>query len=76
MSRSTEEDDRGEKWHHYQLVPSLQEYVMVSPYGPRIERYRRLSSGAWEYTDVTEGTVELLSGAALDIARIYADLPP
>jgi Uma2 family endonuclease len=75
LSPSTEQDDRGSKWQHYQLLPSLQEYVLVSQGEPRIERYRRLPSGAWEYSDVTTGTVQLSTGAVLDLARLYDALP-
>jgi Uma2 family endonuclease len=75
LSPSTEQEDRGNKWQHYQLIPSLQEYVLVSQAEPRIERYRRLPSGAWEYSDATTGTVELSSGARIDLARLYDALP-
>jgi Uma2 family endonuclease len=75
LSASTEEDDRGNKWQHYQLIPSLREYVLVSQTHARVERYRRLDSGAWEYRDVTEGKVELDSGGLLDLAALYAELP-
>lgn len=75
LSPSTEEEDRGNKWQHYQLVPSLDEYVLVSQSHPRIEVYRRLPSGAWEYRDITGGVAELTSGAKLDLASLYADLP-
>lgn len=75
LSASTEEEDRGRKWQHYQLIPTLQEYVLVSKSQTRVERYRRLASGGWEYQDVTDGVVPLLSGATLDLARLYADLP-
>lgn len=75
LSASTEEEDRGNEWQHYQLIPSLLEYVLVSQTHPRVEHYRRLDSGAWEYRDSTEGTVQLGSGASIDIARLYADLP-
>jgi len=75
LSPSTEQDDRGDKWQHYQLIPSLQEYVLVSQSQPRVERYRRLAAGGWEYHDVTEGAVHLLTGAVLDLARLYAQLP-
>ena len=72
---TTEPYDRGSKWQQYQLIPSLQEYVLISQGEPRIEIYRRLPSGAWEYTDVTTGTVALTGGAAIDLARLYDDLP-
>jgi Uma2 family endonuclease len=75
LSPSTEERDRGSKWQHYQLIPSLQEYVLVSQSHPRVESYTRLASGGWEYRDIREGAVQLLSGATLDLSRLYADLP-
>lgn len=75
LSVSTEEDDRGNKWQHYQRIPSLREYVLVSQADPRVECYRRLDSGAWEYREVTSGTVQLASGAVLDMGALYADLP-
>jgi Uma2 family endonuclease len=75
LSASTEEEDRGNKWQHYQLIPSLMEYVLISQTHPRVESYRRLPSGAWEYRDTTEGKVQLLEGATLDLAILYADLP-
>ncbi|MBX3127568.1 MAG: Uma2 family endonuclease [Polyangiaceae bacterium] len=75
LSASTEEEDRGNKWQHYQLIPSLTQYVIVSQSHPRVECYTRLPSGAWEYLDVTSGTLVLASGAILDLAALYAELP-
>ena len=74
LSVTTEKGDRGNKWMHYQRIPSLQEYVLVSQ-DPRIEVFRRLRSGAWEYVEVREGTLKLASGPTLDLATLYADLP-
>jgi Uma2 family endonuclease len=62
------------KWMHYQRIPSLREYVLVSEH-PRVEVFRRTSSGTWEYFEVSDGTVSLDSGATLDLAVLYADLP-
>lgn len=75
LSSTTEQEDRGNKWLHYQQIPTLQEYVLVSQAEPRVERYRRLPSGAWEYSDATSGTVELTTGAVLDLAKLYDGLP-
>jgi Uma2 family endonuclease len=75
LSPSTEQEDRGNKWQHYQLIPALHEYVLVSQSEPRVERYRRLPNGNWEYSETTRGSVELSSGGVLDIARLYEDLP-
>jgi Uma2 family endonuclease len=75
LSPSTEEEDRGNKWQHYQLIASLQEYVLVSQAAPRVECYRRLPSGNWEYSDSTKGRVQLSTGAVFDLDRLYASLP-
>lgn len=75
LSPSTEQEDRGNKWQHYQLIPSLEEYVLVSQAEVRVERYRRLPSGAWEYTDVTDGLLQLSVGATLDLVKLYEGLP-
>ena len=74
LSVTTEKGDRGNKWMHYQRIPSLQEYVLVSQ-DPRIEVFRRMPSGSWEYLEVREGSVNLASGPTLDLAVLYADLP-
>jgi Uma2 family endonuclease len=76
LSPTTEQIDRGEKWEHFQRIPSLREYLLVNQSKPRIERYRRLPSGDWEYHEATVGTVELVSGAVLDLTKLYARLPP
>ncbi|MCK6534335.1 MAG: Uma2 family endonuclease [Polyangiaceae bacterium] len=75
LSASTEEEDRGNKWQHYQLIPALTEYVLVSQTHPRVECFTRLPSGNWEYRDVTSGTLTLASGATLDLDALYAELP-
>jgi Uma2 family endonuclease len=75
LSPTTESYDRGGKWLHYQLVPSLQDYLLVSQDEPRVERYRRLPSGAWEYQVVTAGTLALAGGVVVDLGRLYDDLP-
>ena len=75
LSPSTEEVDRGSKWRDYQLIPSLQEYVLVNQ-APRLEIYRRIKSGTWEYLEVREGEVTLTSGATLDLSMLYKSLPP
>lgn len=74
LSVTTEKGDRGDKWMHYQQIPSLQEYVLVSQQ-PRIEIFRRTASNTWEYFEVREGNIRLAAGPALDLATLYADLP-
>jgi len=74
LSVTTEKGDRGNKWMHYQRIPSLQEYVLVSQ-EPRIEIFRRTPSGTWEYFEVRDGRVRLAAGPELDLSMLYADLP-
>ena len=74
LSVTTEKGDRGNKWMHYQRIPSLQEYVLVSQ-EPRVEIFRRSPTGTWEYFEVREGKVTLACGPTLDLATLYADLP-
>ena len=74
LSPSTEEVDRGVKWRDYQRIPSLQEYVLVGQ-ERRVEVYRRLASGHWEYLDVRQGVVNLATGPALDLSTLYDTLP-
>ena len=45
LSPSTERIDRTEKRERYQLIPSLQEYVLVAQDNPKVEVFRR--SKAW-----------------------------
>src|SRR3954471_4573624 len=49
VSKSTESNDRGRKFLHYQRIPSLQEYVLVSKYESRVEQYVRQADGKWLY---------------------------
>jgi len=41
LSDSTELYDRVLKFEHYQLIDSLQEYILVSQHRPRVEKYER-----------------------------------
>lgn len=74
LSPSTEEEDRGNKWMHYQRIPALQEYVLVSQAPPRVEVFRRLPDDTWQYRDVTAGSFEIC-GTPVDFASLYTALP-
>jgi Uma2 family endonuclease len=47
LSPSTEAYDRGFKFAQYRMLESLREYVLVSQSEPRVEIFRRQSSGDW-----------------------------
>ena len=47
LSPSTEKFDRGDKWAHYQLMPSLRDYLLISQDKMRLEHYARQSDNRW-----------------------------
>ncbi len=49
LSPSTEACDRGSKFLAYQTIPSLREYVLITPSPRRFEVYRRQGGGGWLY---------------------------
>ncbi len=73
-SRTTEDYDRGTKFLHYQAIPSLREYVIVSHRQRRIEHHRELDSGQWLTTVYTDDSalVELPAlGGTFKLADVY-----
>jgi len=48
LSDSTEAYDRGAKFRHYRLIPSLQEYLLVSQNHCLVEKYVRADGGVWQ----------------------------
>jgi Uma2 family endonuclease len=74
LSDSTESWDRGGKFAHYRLLPSLREYVLVSQSEPRVERYVR-SGDDWILTEFVglEATFALASlEVKVPLSSIYA----
>jgi Uma2 family endonuclease len=53
LSAGTESYDRGQKFLHYQSIPSLREYVLVSQEVMQVEIYRKRQDGKWEYERLT-----------------------
>ncbi|HRX70935.1 MAG: Uma2 family endonuclease [Candidatus Competibacteraceae bacterium] len=54
LSDSTEAYDRGDKFLHYQGIPSLAEYLLVSQKSCRIEQFTRQSDDTWVYSQSDE----------------------
>ena len=69
LSDSTEAYDRGLKFKHYQLIESLQEYILVSQYYCQVEKYIRNKDNSWNYTSFTD--IE----QTLKISSIKCELP-
>ncbi|MBF0201783.1 MAG: Uma2 family endonuclease [Desulfamplus sp.] len=73
LSNSTEAYDRGAKFQHYQLIPSLQEYILVSQYYPLVEKYVRSDKGQWIYTSY-EGMDKTFAIEAVKCGLILSDI--
>jgi Uma2 family endonuclease len=78
LSPSTETLDRREKRLNYQILPSLQEYVLVSQAEMEVEVYRPNESGNWPKEILEkDNRLELKSvGLTLTMADIYDEVLP
>jgi Uma2 family endonuclease len=68
LSDSTEAYDRGAKASHYRLIPSLQEYVLISQIDQRVEVQRRNAQGHWEVREYGPGEHAVLNSLDVTIA--------
>jgi Uma2 family endonuclease len=74
MSKDSEAYDRGKKFHAYQELESLNEYLLVSQYEPLVEHYVRTGARAWSYepTAGLESSLTLPSiGCTLNLGAVY-----
>lgn len=75
LSDSTELYERTTKFRHYQKLPSLMEYVMVSQHEPMCERFSRSTDGSWALVAFVglDAKLELTSvPVQVPLADIYA----
>ena len=69
LSDSTEAYDRGRKFEHYQTIPSLSTYALVTQNSPRIEQYARQQDRVvWIYSEAHGAE------ARISLAAISCDL--
>lgn len=74
LSESTEKYDRGTKFHHYQNIPWLKEYILVSQEHMRIEHFVRQPDGQWLYSEATEPESSVVLPAidcTLNVKEVY-----
>jgi Uma2 family endonuclease len=77
LSESTESFDRGDKFADYQLVETLQEYVLINTKRQRVECFRRSTQGLWILQTYTpeQQLFELKSiGFESTIEALYEDV--
>lgn len=75
LSDSTEAYDRGDKFYHYRLIPSLREYILVSQKKCQVEKYvRDDDNGVWLYSScegMEHTTIIESIKCKLPLAEIY-----
>lgn len=77
LSPTTESYDRGKKFAHYRMLPSLREYVLVAQDEVRIELFSRQADGQWVLSeaDRLDARLALSSiGCELVLADVYERL--
>ena len=77
LSPSTEAYDRGKKFHNYQRIPSLREYLLVSQHETRIEQFVRGDAGQWTWrvADGMDATLLLPSlGITLELGEVFSQV--
>lgn len=77
LSGSTESHDRGLKFARYRQIASLEEYVLVAQFEPRVEIFLRQPDNHWllsEYFGL-ESTISFESlGIDLRVSHLYQDV--
>ena len=76
LSDSTEAIDRGTKFENYQILESLQEYVLINQSRQRVDCFRRAENGLWLLQGYGSGEqVQFQSiGWEGDISDLYEDV--
>lgn len=74
LSETTEKYDRGTKFEHYQKLPSLRLYVLVTQDRPRVEVFGREEGTFWRY-EAFEGPEAVLAldppGVTIPLRELY-----
>jgi len=73
LSKSTEDYDRGDKSEHYKRIPSLRQYVLVSPDARAVEVWSLGDAGHWSSPIARDGERAELSsiGAVMHVNELY-----
>lgn len=60
LSKSTKAYDRSDKFHSYQTIPTLQEYILIDQSQVYVEQYCKLANKRWSYTQYDEEDAALV----------------
>ncbi len=74
LSPSTEAIDRGKKFHAYQQIATLQDYLLIAQDAVRVEHFRRFDTHIWQImliTDLDESIALPVIGGSIALADIY-----
>ena len=77
LSKSTEDYDRGGKFHLYRTIKTLKEYILIDSLHICVEIYTRQSDNSWvlkDYTTITESFTISTIGLSLSLKDIYDDV--
>ena len=75
LSPTTADHDRGAKFGHYRVCPSVREVVFLDPETRTAEHRRRLDTGQWILTHVEAGDLDLGGlGITLQVSELFANL--
>lgn len=75
LSDSTEADDRGEKFAHYRLLPSLEQYCLIGPRRRSVEVFTRRDDGWLLRAVAAQGQLVIASlDFACDLDAVYEDV--
>jgi Uma2 family endonuclease len=77
LSRGTATYDRGNKAVHYRSIPTLTDYLTVSPREVRVEQWTRRPEGAWllrTFTSVEDILTVDSIGVEIRLADAYEDV--
>lgn len=73
LSPTSEKRDRGQKFHEYRQIESLQEYLIISQDVMRVEQYTRQTNNKWILT-ICDGAEAILQMSSIDCEITLADL--
>jgi Uma2 family endonuclease len=73
LSSSTASYDRGEKFHHYRQLSSLQDYLLISQDQIGVEHYSRQGDHTWLLSDIQDPS-SVVSLASIDCSLLVGEI--